>query len=309
MHEYKDKLDILNSDQMLHFIIRETNIEKSFGNPDIAFLEMIFKKAALFASKTVIVGRRRLLEGGYIQGEPFEGIKEGISGKLKEIYDKYSELPKFKDTYFLIPEGITYNHYDYDEVEHEDLNSSDVLFNFFSEYQNKYGVKLSFSDPILNKNLFEFKGVNSDDISVHSLWLPHLTNIPLDVLIKLREDEGASFLRFQMAIKHLLKGLDDMDSETKLKELFERVHDEVRAFEFEMKILSKSRALRTYNVFINFSVIGLCTWLSSPIAQVIAAVFGAYQGKEFLRYLFRELEIKNEIRTREFYLPWVVHKH
>jgi hypothetical protein len=309
--QYKDLAKNLNADPNLHFVIREDDLDIAITHPELRMVEMVLKKAALYAKRGIILTKpKTFFHATGLAPNPNQAdwSSAEISVRLKELYEQFNRASGFSETFYFIPERII------DTVEHwEDENDWDspietTCFEFSTEYRNTFGVDMSFSDPAVNSHIFENLQCSSNELSVINVWLPQLVNVPLDVLLRLREDESDSFTRFHFALRKLITDAGDMDSERKVKELFQLVDYEVRSFEAEMNTVRKKRALKAYEAIVGFSIMGLSLALPTPVAQIVLSVIGAYQGKEFIGYLFREREQMYDRKSSDFYVPWLCTK-
>jgi hypothetical protein len=130
---------------------------------------------------------------------------------------------------------------------------------FFSE------IGLTKSNPSYTKLLFA-------DIS-----LPYFQDIPLDVLIKLRNQETDVF-RFQYNIEAIYNELKEADSETQIKHLLKRIDFEVRKMDGEFKKLRNLRSIQAFNVgFFAASIITLLLG-QSELVRILSGMLGSYQS-------------------------------
>ena len=308
--KYKSLLNQLNSDSNLHFIIRESDLEKVIEHQEPPSVEMVFKKSALYARRAIILTEPKTQlspVGDYNEKAKVQWTKKGISAKLRSVYENYYEVPAFKDSFFLIPERLTaeYEIWDNDEFYPD---KPDIPFDFSTIYANPYGVHMSFGDPNLNAHIFETLQCKAGEVSVFNVWLPQLANIPLDILLKLRDDENEAFRRFHYSLKQLITGFERLDAEAKVKELFQCVDHEVRQFETTMGQIRKARYLKAYELLLGYGILGLCFALPSEISKIISSALGIFSSKEFITHLFREREQIHNLKASEFYVPWLCTK-
>ena len=266
--------------------------------------ELLLKKAMLYANRTILLrkptrhftgyGRTPYLVNTWGDGEIFKKM-EKISGDLK-----YNEM--FYDIFTILPEKII-NEWEFSDNDED--NVQDEQFDFSSSHNNRFGIDLSLSDPTLNAHIFERLDTHPQGLSVLNIWLPQLANAPLDVLLKIRQDEGDSFQRFQYAIQKLIANSEDLEFETVLKELFRYVDYEVRTFQARMVAIKKSRALAVYEAVLGFSIMGLCFAAPSDIAKVLVGIAGASPFKDFIGSLIKKRSQAYDLKTSDFYVPWL----
>ncbi len=309
LEKFKDITNKLNSDPNLQFIIREQDLEFALNKSKINDVVISLKKCALYGKRAIIVTMPKTLyipTGDYRPEAKKQWSEDKVSIRLRDLYEQYNSVPAFKENFYFIPEKIqvTAEEWDNDEFAQYDIDS----FVFSNVYQNKYGINVSLSDPCINQHIFESLNCKGDELSVYNMWLPELKNVPFDILLKLRNEEQDSFTKFHFALKELIASFEDLNSETKLKELFQKVDYEVRTFEDKLKIIKKNRAIKAYEAIVGFSVMGLCLALPSDVAKIISSVIGIYGGNDFIKALFREREQINNIKISDFYIPWLCTK-
>ena len=305
--EYSALATRLNSDPNIQFIIREEDLERVLKFPDLHVVEMPLKKAALYANRAIILTKPKTFFAAV--GDPPETARAQwgggeISRRLEQLYKNYSQNTAFGEAFYFMPERLNQTIENWSSEE-DWYNDESNLFDFAATYNNKLGVEMSLSEPAINNHIFEALNCNGNELSVRNIWLPELKNVPFEALLKLREDEGDSFTRLQFALKQLIADTEELNSETKAKELFQRVDYEVRSFENKMSQIKKSRAVKTYEAILGFSVMGLCLAMPSEVAQIISSAIGIYSGKDFISALFREREQIFELNASDFYVPWL----
>ena len=320
-YNYEDIVKELNSDPSLHFIIQEKDLEMAIKNPKPDIAEMVLKKAALYGTKAIILlkepGKKRyfssghpIYHGGTLIDSGIELISHQdshVSESLRSLYSQFNKNSSFHKIFYFLPEQIEEETTGYKDYEHY-MPAQYSVTSFLSIYTNKFGIDMTFNDPTINFHIFETLQCKNNELSVLNVWLPQLANVPLDILLKLREDEYDSFIKFQFALKRLIVDSGEVNSETKLKELFQYVDYEVRSFETKMNQIKKSRLLKAYEAVINFSVMGLCFAIPSDVAKLITTYFGLTQGKELISLIFRERERMYELKASDFYVPWLCAK-
>lgn len=293
-----------NSSANLYFIVRESDLDRAIRNNYRRHAELLLKKSVLYANRTIMLRNPATFFTGY--GRETSLINDWGDGeifcKMKEISGGLENKKLFDNIFTVLPEKISY------ESEFSDNDESNVEseeFNFSSSHSNRFGIDLALSDPTVNSHVFERVDADSRCISVLNIWLPQLENVPLDVLLKIRRDEEASFQRFQFAIQKLIANAKDLRSEMILKELFQTVDYEVRSFQAKMEAIRKSRALAQYQAALGFSIMGLCFAMPTDIAKAILGFVGAYQYKDFIDSLIRVRSRANDLKTSDFYVPWL----
>ena len=298
----------LSSDPNLHFIIRETDLERALEHPDHRALEMVLKTATLYASKGIILTKpvTHYKTPGYSDPNYHNYWGKGeISTKLKTFYNKHARVQSFNKLFHFLPERIEESIEEWIDENEWITATPNVMFDFSTAYNNCWGIGLSFSDPTLNAHIFGTLQCKHDELSVVNIWLPQLSNVPFDVLLKIRADEYSSFKRFQFVLRRLITDTENVSSERKLTELFKYVDYEVRRFDSKMNQLKKTRALRSYQAAVGVSIMGLCLVTPTEIGKMIMSFIGGYELREFMGALFHYHEKVNDMKASDFYVPWL----
>jgi len=312
VEEYIKLTNNLNSESCLHFLIKLSDLRNATKSLNKTTIDMILKKTLLYSTRGLILCRG--IDVYQSLGNPPTGPKTVVDNfkfndDLELLFNKYKDNELFKQTFLIIPEKINTIYEEFEGPDDDWTNSYHTEFDFNTKYFNKYGIDISLCDPIINANMFEKDRYSDDDLSILNIWLPELKNVPIDILLKIREDEFDSFIRFQYALKKFIVDYSEVSSVDKLKEIFQYVDYEVRLFDSKIKQIRKSRALRAYEAAVGVITMGLCFALPLEITKLITAALGLYQGKEFIGSLFREKEKINTLKTSDFYVPWLCTKN
>lgn len=303
----KETVRTLNSSVELQFTIRETDLEESIKHANSQLVEQVLKKASLYSSKAILLTKRtefsKLYEEESWHHDHFWGDSE-IFDKITTICDGLTNKSLFNKAFVVLPERVVTESEPFDDEEFWTRTE----FEFSKSYNSPNGIDFRLSDPTLSIQVFEGNTIGDPkDLSVLNIWLPKLSNISLDTLLRIRDDEGDSFQRFQFALKKLICN-NKIDTETSLKELFQNVDYEVRTFEAKLEAIKRSRAMSTYQAILGFSVMGLCFLVPSEIAKTITAILGVYQSKGFIGALIKEYNRAYDLKKSDFYIPWLLTK-
>lgn len=139
------------------------------------------------------------------------------------------------------------------------------------------------------------------------LLLPELRNIPIDVLINVRQDEGEAFEKFQMQLENLLMKSKEINSEIKLLDLMKTVDEEIHMLDQRFHSLKKVRALESYDMVIGLIALGICILVPPELAKYIMTVFGTKSIYNGLKFISGSSGPLNKMKTSDFYLPWHIH--
>lgn len=301
--DYYQMIDSLNSDPSIHFILSERDLKKAMDDPDTGDVNLALKKALLYAQRAIVLTGIQEAYSGW--GTDNSSTIPIVIPPLEKVLKLKDKIPEFDSIFYFIPERIT------DQIIDDDSSDAEYAerlpptsVDFFKAYKNKLGINVSFTDPTVYSHLFEIKH-QTQGISVLNVWQPQLSNIPLETLFKIRVDERDSFTRYQHALRKLIVDAEELDCEMKIKELFQYVDYETRTLASKMQLIAKSQALRKLEAIVGVSLMGLSFALPTEIASIVASVIGTYTGKEFFSNLFQEREKIYDLKSSDFYVPWL----
>jgi hypothetical protein len=304
---YKSLVEQLNSDPNHHMVIRGAELNISYAAQQPAALETFLKKLILYAPRAILVTDAQEILHASGSPPPTAGhFERGYSTAVQSLQELVRKA-NYPDIFFLpskVQQWIT-NYSSDDSV--GDASEPITSFNF-DWYQNPFALEVVLRDPVISHHMLEILNCATDEAKVINVWLPRLSNIPTEVLMKLKADEMHAFQRFHTALKSLVSDRKQLTSEALAKELFQQVDYEVREFEDKMRKIARSQALKNYEVAVGLSAIGLCLALPSDIAKIITSVIGAYQVKDFIQNLFQARDQKDEMKLSGFYIPWLCTK-
>ena len=301
--DYYQMIDLLNSDPSIHFILRESDLKKAMDDPNTGDVNLALKKALLYAQRAIVLTRTLEAYSGW--GTDNLPTIPVVIPPLENVLKLKDKIPEFDNIFYFIPEKVSDQIIDDDSSDAEfDERLPPTVADFFETYKNRLGINVSFTDPAIYSHLFETKRSNSK-MSVLNVWQPQLSNVPLETLLKIRKDESDSFTRYQHVLRKLIIDENELDSETKIKELFQYVDYETRVLASKMQVITKSQTLKKLGAAVGVSIMGLSFAMPTEIASIVASVVGTYTGKEFFSNLFQEREKINDLKSSDFYVPWL----
>jgi hypothetical protein len=142
------------------------------------------------------------------------------------------------------------------------------------------------------------------DVGLTSIYLPHVTNVPLEAILDLREQEAEIYAEFQSAIEEFVYVSDDKISEKKIEEYLRRVDDGVRAIRAKYLLLEKNWTLRKYEMGIEFLALCFVPFLSPDLAKALTPFIGTITAFDFLRSSREYREQRNAVASDKFYIAW-----
>lgn len=267
--------------------------------------ETLMKKLAVYADKVIFL----LPDINSGNDKP----SQDVISRIDNIVDTQISSAKFNEIFCFLPEKIVPKLESVSDFFDDGGASGNMLvgkpaFDFETSYHNNNGYYIDLTDLQLAHHLFEHSSSSKRQTSVLNFWLPCINNIPLDVFLKIRKDESDAFIRFQRAVKKILKETNSLDTTLKIKDLFEEVDYETRAFANRMERVKRSRALRKYEILLGFCVMGVGLAMNCNVLKILMPILGSYSLKGVVNNLLRDREKIDDLRSTDFFIPWFLNE-
>ena len=163
------------------------------------------------------------------------------------------------------------------------------------------GISLSHDD--LRRQLIEEESTNVPCGST-VIYLPHLKGVSLETMLKIRRDEGDSFIRFQRKIESLFKVAEELQSEDKLLEVMHEVDYEIRVMNDKYKQLQRKKFLRGGQVALGVFCLVLIQLAPKEIATELGNVLGSLTVFDGIRQVSDIMGNAGSLKQSDFYIPW-----
>lgn len=170
----------------------------------------------------------------------------------------------------------------------------------------------NFSLPELQNQFYETDLLSATrrPSGLSHLLLPHFTNVPLERVLEIRDQEADLYWEFQRRFERLLVGASRVESETIILNFLRDVDLGVRELHRKFKDIEVTYKRKNIYMLLKFMSIGL-TFLAPvepEVRKAIAAVVGGISSFDYLTT--KEDKAKNLYETRgtQFYLPWLIFK-
>lgn len=146
------------------------------------------------------------------------------------------------------------------------------------------------------------------DAGLASIYLPHVTNVPLGAILDLREEEAEIYSEFQIGIEELIGISDDKISEKKIEECLRRVDEGIRAIRAKYLLLEKNWNRKKYQMSIEFLALCIVPFLSPELARAIGPFLGTITAFDFFRSNREYREQTDAMLSDKFYIAWKLSK-
>ena len=141
-------------------------------------------------------------------------------------------------------------------------------------------------------------------VGLASIYLPHVTNVPLEAILELREEEAEIYSEFQIAIEELVGISDGKISEKKIEECLRRVDEGIRDIRAKYILLEKNWKRKQYQMGIEFFALCLVPLLAPDLAKALAPFIGTITAFDFLRSNREYREQRDAVSSGKFYIAW-----
>ena len=140
------------------------------------------------------------------------------------------------------------------------------------------------------------------------LLLPHFANVPFERLIEIRDKESALYQEFQRRLERLLLGSEGTDSETKILGFMRDVDAGVRELHRKFADIETNYRRKNIYMLVKFMAAGMVLMapVDPDIQKAIAGVVGSLSAFDYLTSRDDVAKSKIELRSSQFYLPWLV---
>ena len=237
-----------------------------------------------------------------------EGIRTPVGGSVLIKGDAYHIDPfAFKD--FLevvtmlrpaINAGMTYITPDFSDKKMLFTKKNMELYQLILNIKNYF---VNFQEELNFENL-----PKRDHLGSMNLFLPHFTNIPIEYIIEIRENENQLYMEMQRRLECLFYKSSQTESEEILYNYLKEVDLGVR--ELNRKFNSIQVNYKRKNIYMGIRFIAASLLLLAPLecANSITALLGSTSVFDFFGGLVEKQNSKRDLIDDKFYLPWQIFK-
>lgn len=141
------------------------------------------------------------------------------------------------------------------------------------------------------------------------IFLPHLANIPVELLSSVRQEHGDVFARYNRTIKTFFTSSARVTSEKKLLEVMRATDEGIRKVDADLAKISQSRVLQRAEVVLKAGVGVLCQFASNDYVKGLGSLLaGGSLISPVLKYFQLSAEKESIIASTPFYFPWLIHR-
>jgi hypothetical protein len=139
------------------------------------------------------------------------------------------------------------------------------------------------------------------------MYLPHLSNVPIETMVLLRQHHGDTFQRYNATVERFFSSTAKAKTERRLLELMHETDENIRKTEAEITKIGSSKVLQAQGVTIKLAASALCPLLPKAAAVVALTILGGGIVSDVTRFIQMGKERKSVGDASPFYLPWLVH--
>jgi len=137
------------------------------------------------------------------------------------------------------------------------------------------------------------------------ICLPYLTNLKLDTLIGLREDNYDYFQKYQQALREFLLTTPNIKSESAFFEIMKKVNCEIEVLTDRVEGISKSRNRKGAEVILGTGLSLMTILVDAQIATYIGGLVGGKTLLDNLDYFYLS---KSKLKTNDYHMAYLTHK-
>jgi len=282
------------------FVVYESDMESSNVTAIVKHMSL-YAERAIFVTKPVVWGYNEDDQSAFQTSRSFASEVRQLIGAEPD------DLVLANGSFVLIPQEVTsYVEYlDDNDFTSPDRWYEDHHFKLKTYQENLNQLPTAICSPSRDSQLLQYLKLDEpSEVNVTPAYLPNLTNVPVDVILRLREDEAESFARFHHAIGDLLTRSRNSFSESAFLDMLREVDYEVRLYREKMETLANSRQLSSYEAFVSVTAVGLCAAVPSPVGEALSAILGTYSTRKYVGDLFAYAKDAKRLKESDFYVPW-----
>jgi hypothetical protein len=291
-------IDILANGLNLCLAINKTVADQLLGDP----METAVKKLSFFSQTAVLLTpkfrhpgcRGKLIPDAwyYLTLAYMPLLEAGLLAILPKGMTYLEQTPSIQGETFIV-------------LDREPLNVEKTWFLFEDEIPSLKIVDLS--KEALRRQILETQP-NSGLVQEPAayMYLPHLSSVPLDIMVLLRQYHGDLFSRYNRTIKDFFTSTSKAKTEKRLLELMQETDDAIRTIDAELEKISSAKALQAYGIALKLGAAALCP-LVPKLGLAALPLIGGNVLSDGIRYLQLSKEAKLVRETSPFYFPWLVH--
>lgn len=282
----------------VNFVLEPSELESIWCSGGTIAINNLFRRAAVHAKRVIILSH----------------IIPTVELSDETKFDRYCELLD-------LPDWLTQS-----EILKQDISDENYCANgiyCFLPYYNpiaKVGfdkemywedeaanLSLLLSDNYLRHQMTEGYATENKELSVFRFLLPSVSNVPLETLLSLRNDNKDHFDRLNLAEHKLLKGLFEVSSTTAAKTILTEVDSYIRSYKDRLQDIKRKHTKALSLMSLGMVAMTIPILLPVELCKVLAGVIGGFSFKDFIVEQFSILEQKNRIKSDDMYFAALVH--
>ena len=249
---------------------------------------------------------RPILFGNIVSGRDGYGGWVGVSSSRSYTLDRaaFDDFLKLvSDVRPAVDAGLTYvlPTFPDKQSDYRRLSKRLVTANFKLEELNR---------QFMENELSESKGYCYDG-KLLNLYLPYFTNVPIERVIEIRDQQKDMYEEFQRYLEDLFFGLSKQDTEIKFLGVLRDIDRGIR--ELEKQFRSLKSEYRRKDIIVGIGLV--CTALAmyaglewgQEIGELVAAATGGATGMQFVSNIGERSNEKSRHMGSKFYLPWLIY--
>ena len=170
--------------------------------------------------------------------------------------------------------------------------------------KSSFGISLDYEE--LYSQLSEAPARTTPPAGAISLYLPHLTNVDLKDIVRLRENEQEAFIRYHRTLLRLFEDSKIADNEHTLLYAMREADDGIRRVRETFENLRRSSRYSTAGIVVGLASAALCVIAPKEVAEYLRALVGGATASAAFQYFSTRRAADDQAKNTDFYFPWLL---
>ena len=173
-------------------------------------------------------------------------------------------------------------------------------------HRETFNVSLDYDE--LYRQLSETPARVAPPAGAISLYLPHLANVDLKDIVRLREDEQDAFIRYHRTLSKLFSDSKLAKNEHALLDAMREVDDGIRRTSEAFESVRRSNRYSKIGLAVGITSAALCVVAPEEVAEYLQALVGGATAAAGFKYLSTRQAADDRAKDTDFYFPWRLSK-
>lgn len=139
-----------------------------------------------------------------------------------------------------------------------------------------------------------------------TLYLPHVSMLSIDSIVKLREEEKNPFILYQRWLSDFFRKSSEATTEQVLLDCMKEVDSGIRRIDAAFHTLKKKHRYHELSIGLGLTTAILCLIAPPEVAEFVRAAVGGATGVSALQYFSMRGSELDTVKGSDFYFPWLL---